>query len=274
MTRRPTPVAQATSRRGAGLRAALLPALALSAVAPLALLAVWSVSREWFFPAAWPARFTGESWRAVAGGSVAASVGRSVGLACATGVLACAAALPVGRALAAARGWRRHVGAALAFLPVATPPIALGTGLQWLFLRVGLGGTAAGVALAHLVPAAGYLALYFLGVFAVYDAGPEEEARSLGASPRQVLWLVTLPTLRRPLAEAFALGFLVSWSQVALTLLIGGGRVRTLPLELFSYLRSGQERYAAVAALLLTVPPLLALVAARYAAGRTQVVVA
>jgi putative spermidine/putrescine transport system permease protein len=78
--------------------------------------------------------------------------------------------------------------------------------------------------------------------------------------------------LRRPIGEAFALGFLVSWSQVALTLLIGGGRVRTLPLELFGYLRSGQERYAATGALLLTVPPLVALAAARFAARRTGVV--
>jgi len=231
------------------------------------------VSREWFYPALWPPRFTGESWRSLARtGGVGGSVVRSALLAAATGALGCAVALPVGRALAGLGGWRRHLGAALAFLPVAAPPIALGTGLQFALLRVGLGGTPAGVTLAHLVPAAGYLTLYFLGVFTVFDARVEEEARSLGATRWQVFGRVTLPMLRRPLAEAFALGFLISWSQVALTLLVGAGQVRTLPLELFSYLRSGQERYAAAGALALTLPPLLALAAARFAARRAEVV--
>lgn len=252
------------------VRLLALALLALSALLPFALLAVWSVSRAWFYPALWPASLTAESWRALVGGA-GGSVGRSVLVAALTATLGCAVALPIGRALAALAGWRRHLGAALVFLPVAAPPIALGTGLQYAFLRAGLGGTMAGVVLAHLVPAAGYLALYFLGVFTAFDARAEEEARSLGASRWQVLARVTLPLLRRPLGEAFALGFLVSWSQVALTLLIGGGKVRTLPLELFGYLRSGQERYAAAGALLLSVPPLLALAAARLAAGRTAV---
>lgn len=254
------------------LRALALAGLALSAVVPLALLAVWSVSRAWFFPALWPDALTLESWRDVAGGATGAAAARSTLIAVLTGALGCAVALPVGRALAGLTGWRRHLGAALAFLPVAAPPIALGTGLQYGFLRAGLGASYAGVVLAHLVPASGYLALYFLGVFTVFDAGVEEEARTLGATPWQVLRRVTLPMLRRPIGEAFALGFLVSWSQVALTLLIGGGRVRTLPLELFGYLRSGQERYAATGALLLTLPPLVALAAARFAARRTGVV--
>lgn len=259
--------------RGAA-RAAALVLLALSAVVPLALLAAWSVGREWFYPALLPAALTGESWQALVGGAAGGVVLRSAAIAALTGALGCALALPAGRALAALTGWRRHVGAALAFLPVAAPPIALGAGLQFAFLRVGLGGTVGGVVLAHLVPALGYLTLYFLGVFAVFDAGVEDEARSLGATPGQVFGRVTLPMLRRPLGEAFALGFLVSWSQVALTLLVGGGRVRTLPVELFTYLRSGQERYAATGALLLTVPPLLALAAARVAARRAPVVVA
>jgi putative spermidine/putrescine transport system permease protein len=163
------------------------------------------------------------------------------------------------------------VGAAFAFLPVAAPPMALAVGVQFFFLRLGLGGTALGVLLAHAVPAAGYLTLYFLGVFAAHDPAAEEAARTLGATARQTFWRVTLPALRRQVAEAAALGFLVSWAQVALTLLVGGGLVRTLPTEVFSYVRSGQDRYAAAGALLLGVPPLLALAAARVAARRTAI---
>ena len=163
-------------------------------------------------------------------------------------MLASRLGLPVGRAIARLRGWRRHLGAAAAFLPVAAPPIALAVGLQYSFLRLGLGGTHAGVLLAHLVPALGYSALFFLGIFAAYDERYEEEARSLGATRRQVLLRVTLPLLRRPLVEAFVLGFLVSWAQVPLTLVVGQGLVTTLSVEVLAYVQAGQDRIAATAA--------------------------
>jgi putative spermidine/putrescine transport system permease protein len=254
-----------------GARAALLAGLLLSAVVPLALLAAWSVGGPWFYPALLPAGLTGESWRQVLGGDLAAAAGRSVALGAGAAVLGTAGGLPVGRALARLGGWHRRAGAALAFLPVAAPPVAFAVGVQVFFLRLGLGGTALGVLLAHAVPAAGYLALYFLGVFAAHDPGPEEEARTLGATAPQAFWRVTIPALRRQVAEAMALGFLVSWAQVAVTQLVGGGLVRTLPTEVFSYVRSGQDRFAATGALLLSVPPLLALAAARVAARRAAV---
>jgi ABC-type spermidine/putrescine transport system permease subunit II len=124
------------------------------------------------------------------------------------------------------------------------------------------------VLLAHVVPASGYLALFFAGVFEGRDAHAEDEARTLGATPAQTLARVTLPMLRRELAEAWALGFLVSWAQVATTQLVGGGRVHTLALDVYDALRAGSDREAAVGALLLGVPPLAALAAARWLAAR------
>lgn len=262
----------------AAARGTAIALLALSSGVPLLLLAAWSVSREWFFPALLPPAVDGDAWAQLAGGGTGTRLARaaatSAGLAALCAAGAAVVAFPVGRALARLRGWRRHVGAAAVFLPVAAPPIALGTGLQFFFLTLGLGGTAAGVLFAHLVPAAGYLSLYFLGIFTAFDERVEEEARTLGASPARVLVDVTLPLLRRQVGEALALGFLVSWSQVALTLLIGGGAVHTLPLEVLAYVRAGQDRFAAVGALALTVPPVIALAAARLAARRTEVVAA
>ena len=83
-------------------------------------------------------------------------------------------------------------------------------------------------------------------------------------------WRVTLPQLRRPIGEALAIGFLVSWTQFALTLVVGAGAVRTLPLEVFAFVRAGDDRAAAVGALLLVVPSSLALASLRWAARRTS----
>lgn len=261
------------SRANAASRAVLLAALTVSAGTPFVVLGVTSAAGSWFFPAVWPASWTGDAWALLAG-SLGSATWASTAIATSTAALSCLVGWPTGRAIAALSGWRRHLAAALAFLPVAAPAIAVGIGAQYFFLRVGLAGTWAGVVLAHAIPASGLAALYFLSVFLTVDLRMEDEARSLGAGPWQVLARVTVPALRRQVAEAAALGFLVSWSQVPLTLLVGGGTVRTLPIQVFSYLHAGEERYAAAGALLLVVPPMLVLGAAVFATGRTEVVTA
>jgi putative spermidine/putrescine transport system permease protein len=252
-----------------GRRAVLLVLLALGAVGPMLLLVLSSLAGRWLYPDPLPAELTIESWHSLLGGRLGEAAATSSALGATTAGLAVLLGLPLGRALARLAGWRRRLGAAAAFLPVAAPPIALATGLQLSLLSVGLGGTHAGVVLAHSVPALGYIALYFLGVFLVFDPRIEDEARSLGATPVQTWARVIVPMLRRPLAEALALGFLVSWAQVPLTLLIGGGAVRTLPLEVLAFVRAGQDRYAATGALLLIVPAALA-IALGLAARRSE----
>ena len=261
------------ARRGGShiARVALLAMLALTSIGPLLLLALWSVSGDWFFPAVFPRSVTLVAWRAPHGANALSSaLATSLELAIVTAVLACLVGLPFGKLLSRATGWRRHAGAAAAFLPVAAPPLALATGLQVAALGLGMAGTRPGVLLAHLIPATAYLSLLFLGTFTLLDPRPEEAARTLGASAVQVWWRVTLPQLRRPIGEALAIGFLVSWTQFALTLVVGAGAVRTLPLEVFAFVRAGDDRAAAVGALLLIVPPTLALASLRWAARRTS----
>ncbi|HET8625434.1 MAG TPA: ABC transporter permease subunit [Gemmatimonadales bacterium] len=241
-------------------RGVLLVLLASAAAGPLALLVVTSVAGRWLYPSLLPEHLTLESWALLLGrGRLASAAATSLAAAAGTSALAVMLGLPLGRALARLGGWRRWIGAAAAFLPVAAPPIALATGLQLSLLSLGLGGTVPGVILAHAVPALGYVTLFFLGVFHVLDPRIEDEARSLGASRIQTWVRVLGPLLRRPIAEALALGFLVSWAQVPLTLLVGGGIVRTLPVEVLGFVRAGQDRYAATGALLLVIPATLAI---------------
>ncbi|CAN5757727.1 carbohydrate ABC transporter permease [soil metagenome] len=245
------------------LRAGLLAILFTTALAPLVLLVVVSLGSDWFYPAILPRRMDVDPWRQFvtmdAGGRITRAAVSSVILAVATGVLASLLALPIGRALARLKGWRRSVGAAAAFLPVAAPPIALAVGLQYSFLRLGVAGTHTGVLMAHLVPAVGYTSLFFLGIFSTHDFRLEEEARNLGANAADRALRITLPLMRRPLLEAFALGFLVSWAQVPLTLLVGQGLVTTLSVEVLSFVQSGQDRLAATGAILLILPAMMML---------------
>lgn len=248
-------------------------ALAVVSLAPIALLVVRALAPTWRYPSLWPA--------AMGGGALAEVVMlprlrdaliASVVLAAGTGVLATAIGCAAGRVLVRARGGWRHVATAAAFLPVVAPPIALGVGVQVVALRLGLGGELGGVLLAHLIPAAGYVTLYFVGALQAHDFALEDEARTLGATRWQATWRVTIPILRSRLRDAFVLGALVSWGQLALTLLVGGGTVRTLPVELLSFVRAGDDRLGSAAALVLAIPPLLAMGVIGLGARRTGAV--
>lgn len=256
------------------LRPALVLALAAWTLLPLFVLVVVSFSGGWRFPSLLGADPGLNAWSTLREGSgrLLPALYTSLGLGVGTGALAALTGLPLGRALSDLRGGWRLLGAACAFLPVAAPPLALAVGLQFTFLRAGLGGSVIGVTLAHLIPALGYTSLFFLGVFSVFDRGIETEARRLGARSWQILARITIPLLRRPLAEAFVLGFLVSWAQVPLTLLVGQGRVRPLTVEVLSWVEAGQDPLAAAGAALLVLPPLLLMGAAAFAFRRAEVV--
>ena len=256
------------------IRAAVVTALTLFVVTPLAVLVLTSLARGWFHPALLPPSLDVSAWTdLVTDASHRLALRNSIILGIATSVIATSLALPLGRSAAlSTRAIRRSV-ALLAFSAVALPPVALGTGLQLTVLTLGLGGTLVGVLLAHLVPAIGYLTLMFLGVFTRWDHRLDEVAATLGAARRERWRRVLLPLLRRPIAEALALGFLVSWVQVALTLLVGGGAVRTLPLDVLAMLQAGQDQRAAAGALALAIPALVVLSAARVAARNTAAVV-
>jgi len=246
-----------------------LATLAVSSLLPLLVLLLQSFGVSWRWPRLLPEAYTTVAWRSIAGAALSSAALTSTLLALATAVASVAIALPIGRALATLHAPWRHVAAALVFLPVAAPPIALGAGLQVATLQLGIGGTFTAVWLAHCVPAIGYASLLFLGVFGARDRHDEEAAHTLGASRAQLWHLVLLPTLRGPIVDALAVCFLVSWAQVALTLVIGGGAVRALPIEVLALVRAGQDREAAVGALLLVVPAMLALSALRTGARRT-----
>ncbi|MGI9089590.1 MAG: hypothetical protein ACR2GG_00645, partial [Gemmatimonadaceae bacterium] len=145
--------------RAKTLRYAALFALFASAVVPLALLLLWSVSGRWFYPSLLPHSLSVDGWRALAqsGQRLGVALRDSLVLAALDGVVGCAIAFPLGRSIARLHGHARYVAAAAVFAPIAVPPIAFGIGVQYFLLSIGLGSTTLGVLLAHLVPTVGYL---------------------------------------------------------------------------------------------------------------------
>ena len=247
--------------------------LACWVLAPVLTLALRAVIRAWPFPGLWPDAFgLGAAWPVLANPRLLGAFATSVTLAAGTGVTSCAIGFGIAHLLMPAAPRARALALAAALFSVVAPPVALAVGLKLALIGVRLNGTVVGVWLAHLVPATGYLALFAYGVFTTVDASLRDEARTLGASRWQVLTRITWPILRPRLVEGVVLGALVSWGQLALTLLIGGGLVRTLPVELLAFVRAGDDQLGAAASLVLMVPPVFGLGLLHAATRRTEVV--
>ncbi len=71
------------------------------------------------------------------------------------------------------------------------------------------------------------------GVWSRIDPRVEEAAATLGASPGRVLRTVALPLLRPAIASAAAIVFLFCFASFGTVLILGGGRIRTIEVEIY-----------------------------------------
>ncbi len=241
-------------------------------VLPFVPLAIWSFARGWAYPDVLPKIWTIQPWAFALSdqSSVLSSLSQTAGIAFAATALSVLAGVPAGRALGLYQ-FRGKALIELVFLtPIIVPGIAVALGLQSVFIALHLNNTVTGVIFAHLIPTLPYMVLVMAGVFAAYDPAAEEQAQSLGASPIQVFWHVTLPAIGPGIVVGALFTFLVSWGQYILTLIIGGGRVQTLPLLLFQYATSGRNDVTGAISLIYILPGIVILiVTARHLTGRS-----
>jgi putative spermidine/putrescine transport system permease protein len=229
--------------------------IALAAI-PLALLTLRSLAQSWYWPSLTPPVWSLRAWRYVFSptAEVLPSLSASLSVALAVTIMALIVATPASRALA----WEDFRGKRAVILglmlPVLTPPLASTMGVHSLFLRYGLTDTWIGVALSHLISTVPYATLMLTGSFSRLDPDYEAQARTLGAKPIDVWRHVTFPAIAPGLAVAASFAFLISWSQYLTTLLVGGGRVLTLPLTLVAFQRGGDEAIAAALSLVFLAP--------------------
>ena len=261
-----------TDSRGAGRVGRVLSAALLAAwfLLPLVPLLLWAFADRWSFPAVLPTEWGTDGLESALAQGAVPAFGRSLVL----GLVVAAIATPIGAMAARAltlgtARWPRAIGLLL-LAPIALPPFAAVMGLNVVLLRAYI-PPLIGLVLVLVVVALPYTTFAMRVAYAAHDIRFEEEARTLGASPFTVLWLVHVPLVAPALARAAFLAFLVGWSDYIVTVIVGGGAAVTLPLVIASA-AAGIGNDAAVAILSLTavLPPLALLVLVGLAGRRAS----
>jgi putative spermidine/putrescine transport system permease protein len=244
-------------------------------VLPLVPLLIWSFARGWRFPALLPNQWSLQAWEFAfsSRSGVLESLGVTVFIAVVATVLSILVGVLAGRALGLYKFRGKGLVELMILAPVIVPGIAVALGLHAVFINLGLTNSVTGVILVHLIPMVPYMTLVMAGIFANYDPAYEQQARSLGASPLQTFWYVTLPAILPGIIVGGLFAFLVSWSQYVLTLLIGGGRIITLPLLLYTYANSGRNDITGAVGIIYILPGILILLfTARHLSGTSAAV--
>lgn len=225
-----------------GQRVGLAAMVAVFAMglAGIVAMAVWSFSRRWRWPDAFPSAWTLDNWVRQAD-ALARPGWITVTVAFSTAVIAIALALgcleneqrngvtPGSRAL-----W-------LLYAPLLAPQIGFLFGVQVLFVSAGLDRSWWALVWAHLLFVLPYVFLAVADPWRRLDERYARSALSLGVSADRVFWRVKLPMLLRPVLFALAVGFAVSVGEYLPTVFAGGGRFATLTTEAVS-LASGADR--------------------------------
>ncbi|MGI5441447.1 ABC transporter permease [Streptomyces shenzhenensis] len=125
------------------------------------------------------------------------------------------------------------------FLPLVIPEIVLGVALLSVFgtLRASLGMTS--LVLGHLVVTLPYAALIVIGAHRALDPSLDEAAADLGCGARQRFRLITLPLLKHALLASWLLCFTISFGNIVMSTFTGGVGTTTLPLRVYSLLKTG-----------------------------------
>ncbi|MCM3500939.1 ABC transporter permease [Microbacterium sp. P26] len=135
------------------------------------------------------------------------------------------------------RGRAVFLGAIL--IPLIVPEIVLGVSLLTIFSSAGIPTGYATLILGHVVITLPLSTLVLVGAMSTLDPSLGEAAADLGASPWQTFARVILPLLRPSLMAAFLLSFATSFSNIVVSTFTSGVGTTTLPLRIYSTLRTG-----------------------------------
>ena len=128
----------------------------------------------------------------------------------------------------------------LALLPPITIPwLIIGTSMLVLFFWTGIGRGLHAMLLGHVALSIPYVVIVVVARLSAFGTELEEAAATLGASPFQVFWRVSLPVIAPGVVAAALFAFAISFDQFVISYFLAPPGVSTLPVEIYSAIRKG-----------------------------------
>jgi len=154
--------------------------------------------------------------------------------------------------------------------PLVVPVVIIAIGMYFVFVDWRIAGTLPGLVAAHSVLAIPFVIVNVSVSLRTLDRNLELAAQNLGANPWRTFRRITFPLILPGIAAGAAFAFITSWDEVVVAIFLSSPLVRTLPVVMWSQVRSVIDpTIAAVATIvmLVTTVSLLLILAVRQRMG-------
>jgi putative spermidine/putrescine transport system permease protein len=153
--------------------------------------------------------------------------------------------------------WRGAITGIL-ILPMIVPLIISATALFFFFSYLHIVNGYFGIIIAHSILGVPFVVITVGATLSGFDERLYRAALSLGASPVQAFFKVTMPLILPGIISGALFAFMTSFDEVVIVLFIAGPAQRTLPLQMWTNLRyTIDPTILAVATLILLVAIIL-----------------
>lgn len=230
---------------------------ALWVLFPFLYLFVLSLSSDWRFPDLLPNTLGLMNWAAVLGGET--GLAKSFFLSLYISILVAISSTLTGFFLSRVINYnkRKDLWTIISYFPYVLAPVVFGACLSYYFIRLGLLGTTFGVILAQFFIAFPYAVIFFSPFWTEKTKDYENLVATLGGSPLQKFTRVLFPLSKNMLLICFFQTFLISWFEYGLSSIIGVGKVQTLTIQVFLFIKESNFYYGAMSCCLLMLPPII-----------------
>lgn len=144
----------------------------------------------------------------------------------------------------------------VAIAPLIVPVILLAIGIFDIQGRLGLLGTDAGLVLAHSVLCVPLTFLVMANALSFVDPSMEQASWTMGAGNIKAFWSIVVPNIMPALVGSLIISFVTSWDEAVIAM-FQTGLDKTLPVTIYSLLRSGITPAVSAVAAIVTAPVLL-----------------
>ncbi|MBW4615341.1 MAG: ABC transporter permease [Desmonostoc vinosum HA7617-LM4] len=150
----------------------------------------------------------------------------------------------------------------VSYLPLIIPDIAIAVATLVMLATFAIPLSLWTIVAAHVVFCLAYVALVVASRLTNLDPHLEEAALDLGATPTQAFMKVLLPQLMPGIVAGYLLAFVLSFDDFLVSSFTAGSGYNTLPMEIFSRIRTGvKPDINALSVMLILVSAIAALIA-------------
>jgi putative spermidine/putrescine transport system permease protein len=231
---------------------------------PLLWLAVHAFADSWTFPNLWPNGWTLHWWTTVfSDHALGVAVQNSLVISPLVVLFSALICLPAAYAFARYDFFARRTFLVGLFATNAFPKMGLFATLASLFYALNLMNTVVGIVIVQILGTIVFMTWIPAAAFAAVPRSLEEAARDAGASKFRVFFSITLRMALPGILVAMVMSFLAAFDEAQGTYLVGAPDYFTMPTEMYTLVLNYPKQVAAVFSILLSVPSVVLMLAAR-----------